>query len=215
LKRDRNELTAALQSVGKYNARYRDVAVAAATLAAVAEIAIEHPESASWKQNAPIVRDLAAKTHDAASASGGQAFQAAKAPYEQLVDALDGNPPADLPASPPRRDFSQVADRGAVMKRMDSAFQSLKKSGSSPAAFRKESTRALHEAALLAALSRVITVGHYESADDPKYKTQAEGLTKAALEAKAAAKSEEGTAFRDAVTRVQKRCDACHADFRF
>ena len=30
-----------------------------------------------------------------------------------------------------------------------------------------------------------------------------------------AAKSGEAPAFADALTRIQKRCDACHADFRF
>ncbi len=97
VKRIRNELAAQLQSVPKYNSHFQEIAIAGTTLAAVAEIVAEHPGSVSWKPNAPFVRDLAAKIHDAASAPGGPAFQATKTPYEQLVDVLDGNLPAGVP----------------------------------------------------------------------------------------------------------------------
>jgi cytochrome c556 len=61
----------------------------------------------------------------------------------------------------------------------------------------------------------VIATGHYDSADDAKYKVQADELTKAAEEIVAAVKSQNLTGYSEAVSRVQKRCDACHADFRF
>jgi len=215
VKRIRNDLAAQLQSVGKYNSHYQEIAVAGATLAAVAEIVAEHPGSVSWKNNAPVVRDLGTKIHDAASAPGGQASQATKTPYEQMVDALDGNVPAGVAPSQPERDFAEVASRDAVMKRMDRSFQWLKKSGSAQQVLRKQSGNAIHESTLLAALGRVIAVGHYDSADDPKYKAHSDELTKAASDVAAAVKSDDASAFGDAVGRVQKRCDACHAEFRF
>jgi hypothetical protein len=215
VKRIRNDLAAQLQSVGKYNSHYQEIAVAGATLAAVAEIVAEHAGSVSWKNNAPLVRDLGTKIHDAASAPGGQACQATKTPYEQMVDALDGNVPAGVAPSQPERDFAEVASRDAVMKRMDRSFQWLKKSGPAPQVLRKQSGNAIHESTLLAALGRVIAVGHYDSADDPKYKAHSDELTKAASDVAAAVKSDDASAFSDAVGRVQKRCDACHAEFRF
>jgi hypothetical protein len=214
VKRIRNDLAAQLQSVAKYNSHYQEIAVAGATLAAVAEIVAEHPGSVSWKNNAPMVRDLGTKMHDAASAPGGAAFQATKTPYEQLVDVLDGNVPAGVAPSPPERDFAEVASRDGVMKRMDRSFQWLKKSGSAQQVLRKQAENAIHESTLLAAFGRVIAVGRYDSADDPKYKTHADELAKSAAAVAAAVKSEDATAYSDAVTRVQKRCDACHADFR-
>lgn len=215
VKRIRNELAAQLQSVAKYNSHYQEIAVAGTTLAAVAEIVAEQAGSLSWKENAPLVRDLGLKIHDAASAPGGSAFQATKTPYEQLVDALDGNVPAGVAAAQPQRDFAEVAGRGPLMKRMDRAFQWLKKSGPAPQVLRKESANAIHESSLLAALGRVIAVGHYDSADDAKYKSHATELTQAASAVAAAARADDAAAFGDAVGRVQKRCDACHADFRF
>jgi hypothetical protein len=215
VKRIRNELAAQLQSVGKYNSHYQEIAVAGATLAVVAEIVAEHAGSVSWKNNAPLIRDLGMKIHDAASAPGSTASQATKTPYEQVVDVLDGNVPSGVAASQPRRDFSEVASRDAIMKRMDHSFQWLKKSGSAQQVLRKQSAEAIHESSLLAALGRVIAAGHYDSADDAKYKTHASELSKSAAAVAAAVKSEDAAAFTDAVGRVQKRCDACHADFRF
>jgi cytochrome c556 len=215
VKRIRNELAAQLQSVAKYNSHYQEIAVAGTTLAAVAEIVAEHTGTVSWKENAPLVRDLGKKIHDAASAAGSAACQATKAPYEQLVDVLDGNTPAGAASAPPERDFAEVAGREGLMKRMDRSFQWLKKSGPAEQLLRKQSGNAVHESSLLAALGRVIATRHYDSADDAKYKSHASELTQAASAVAAAAKSEDAAAFTDAVGRVQKRCDACHADFRF
>ncbi|HEV3300431.1 MAG TPA: hypothetical protein VG055_12365 [Planctomycetaceae bacterium] len=215
VKRIRTELTAGLQSVGKYSARYQEIAVAGATLAALAEIVIELPRSSSWKEHAANVRDLAASIHDAAKALGGPAYQATKTPTDQLMDVLDGNLPAGLPAPEPMRDFSQVANRSALMKRMDRSFQRLKKGGTAQQLLKNNATQTLEDAAMLAVLSRVISVGHYESADDPKYHAHATELTRGATDLATAAKSGEAPAFADALTRIQKRCDACHADFRF
>jgi hypothetical protein len=215
VKRIRTELTAGLQSVGKYNARYQEIAVAGATLAALAEIVVELPRSSSWKEHAASVRDLAASIHDAAKALGGPAYQATKAPTDQLMDVLDGNLPAGLPASEPMRDFSQVANRSALMKRMDRSFQRLKKGGTAQQLLKNNAAQALEDAAILAALSRVISVGHYDSADDPKYHAHATDLTRAATDLATATKSGDAPAFADSLTRIQKRCDACHADFRF
>ncbi len=215
VKHIRTELTAGLQSVGKYNAHYQEIAVSAATLAALAEIVVELPRSTSWKEHAANVRDLAASIHDSAKALGGQAYQATKGPSDQLMDVLDGNVPAGLPAADPMRDLAQVANRSSLMKRMDRSFQHLKKGGSAQQLLKKDAGQAVEDAAILAVLSRVISVGHYDSADDPKYHGQATELTRAASDLATAAKSGEAPAFADALTRIQKRCDACHADFRF
>jgi hypothetical protein len=215
VKRIRNDLAAQLQSVSKYNSHYQEIAIAGATLATVGEIVAEHSGSVSWKANAPLVRDLGAKIHDSAHAPGASALRATKTSYEQLVDVLDGNVPAGVDPAKPQRDFSEIAKRDVVMKRMDHSFQWLKKGGPAQQILKKQAANALQEASLLAALGRVITVGHYDSADDPKYKAHAEDLSKSAAAIAAAVKSNDATAFTDAVGRVQKRCDACHADFRF
>jgi hypothetical protein len=214
VKHIRTDLTAGLQSVGKYNSRYQEIAVSGATLAALAEIVAEESGAASWKQHAASVRDLAANIHDASKALGGSAYQATKNSSDQLMDVLDGNLPAGLPASEPMRDFSQVANRSALMKRMDRSFQRLKKGGTAQQLLKKDAGQALEDAAMLAVLSRVISVGHYDSADDPKYRGHATELTRSATDLATAAKSGEAPAFAEALMRIQKRCDACHADFR-
>jgi hypothetical protein len=215
VKHIRTDLTSGMQSVGQYNSHYQEIAVSGATLAALAEIVAEDPRLANWKDHAANVRDLSANIHDAAKALGGGAYQATKSSSDQLMDVLDGNLPAGLPAAEPKRDFAQVANRGALMKRMDRAFQRLKKGGTAQQLLKKDAAQATEDASILAVLSRVITVGHYESADDPKYRGHANELTRAGTDLATAAKSGEAPAFADALTRIQKRCDACHADFRF
>jgi cytochrome c556 len=215
VKHIRTDLTAGMQSVGRYNAHYQEVAVASATLAALAEIVAEDPRSIRWKDNAGIIRDLSANVHDAAKALGGPAYQATKPSSDQLLDVLDGNVPAGLPPSEPRRDFSQVANRGALMKRMEAAFQRLKKEGPAQQSLKKDAGQVLEDASMLAVLGRVIAAGRYDSADDPKYQGHAKELTRAASDMTVAIKAGEAAGFADALTRVQKRCDACHADFRF
>jgi hypothetical protein len=215
VKQIRTELTAGLQSVAKYNARFQEIAVSAATLAALAEIVAEQSRHVSWKEHAGSVRDLAAAIHDSAKGLGGPAYQATKSASDQLMDVMDGNIPTGLGAAEPMRDFSQVANRTAIMKRMDRSFQRLKKGGTAQQLLKKDAPGALEDAAILAVLSRVIMVGHYDSADDPKYRGHATELTRAASDLATAAKSNEAPAFADALTRIQKRCDACHADFRF
>jgi hypothetical protein len=215
VKHIRTDLTSGMQSVARYNAHYQEVAVAGATLAALAEMVAEDPRSIRWKDNAAIIRDLSVNVHDAAKALGGQAYQTTKTSSDQLLDVLDGNIPAGLPPSEPRRDFSQVANRGALMKRMERAFQRLKKDGPAQQSLKKDGGQVLEDASVLAVLGRVIAVGRYDSADDPKYQGHATELTRAASEMTAAIKAGEAAGFSDAITRVQKRCDACHADFRF
>ncbi len=214
-KRLRQELTVHLQSIGKYNAHYQDVGVAGAALAAVAEIAAEHPGTVSWKKNAPMVRDLGMRIHAAASAIGDQAYQQTKKEYDRLVDVMDGNVPADLPPSELRRDFAEAAGRGGVMKRMDRSLQWLKKNGTTAQGLKKESARALEESTLLGALARVILVGKYDSNDDAKYRGHAEELSRAAAEVVAGVRADNAAGVGQGAAHVQKRCDACHADFRF
>jgi cytochrome c556 len=213
IKRIRNELKAALKSNGTYGARFQEVSTLGGTAAAVGEIVLEHPGPVSWKKNATAVRDLGSRIHESSSAIGGKAYDATKNAFDELVDVLDGN--ASSSGAAARRDFSEVAGREAVMKRMDQSFQWLKKNGSSPQVFRKDRAQALHESSMLAAFCRVIVSGRYDSADDPKYKAHADELSKDAAGVLSAVRSANAGQLGEAVTRVQKRCDACHADFRF
>jgi hypothetical protein len=203
VKQIRTELTAGLQSVGKYNSRYQEIAVSGSTLAALAEIVSQSPRSVSWKEHAANARDLAAAIHDSAKALGSQAYQTTKNSSDQLMDVLDGNLPAGLPTSEPTRDFAQVANRGALMKRMDRSFQRLKKGGTAQQLLKKDAAQAIEDAAILGVLSRVIAVGHYDSADDPKYREQAADLTRAASDLTTSAKSGEAPAFADALTLLK------------
>jgi len=215
MKSIRNELNAALQSVGKYNAKYKDVAVMGATLAAAGAIAVDHAGPLRWKEVAPHVRDLGARIEEAAQGVGSEPYDAARKQYEMLAGLLGGNSPAGLEAAEPHVEFSQCVSRGGLMQRMERGFQTLKKEMTTEKDFGSRSETAAHEASLLAAFGRVIAARDYDSADEPEYAAHAQELVKSSLEMARAARTSDFAGFTAARDRVQKKCDECHAEYRF
>ena len=215
VKRIRNELAVGLQSVRRYNGRYKEIRVDGATLSAIGAIAIVHPDPVGWKENARYVRDLGTTIEENSQKLGRKAYDATKLPYEQLVDVLAGNKPAGLPDSEPTMPFSDHADRGGLMKRMDMAKEWLKQNVHTDAVFKQQRDKVRHEASLLAVLGAVIADKSYDSADEKGYAAHAREMIAAARAMVAAVKSENFTGFTAALGRVDKKCDECHVDYRF
>jgi len=215
VKRIRNELTVGLQSVRRYNGRYKMIQTDGATLSAIGAIAIVHPEPVGWKENARYVRDLGTKIEESSQKLGRKAYDATKLPYEQLVDVLSGNRPAGLPDAEPTLPFSDHADRGGLMKRMDIAKEWLKQNVQTAAVFKEQGEKIRHEASLLAVLGTVTADKSYDSADEKSYAAHARELIAAARAIVAAVDSDDFTGFTTALGRVDKKCDECHVDYRF
>ncbi|MGE3315130.1 MAG: hypothetical protein AB7O26_08425 [Planctomycetaceae bacterium] len=211
----RNNLAAALQSVGKYNAKYKDVQVLGSTLAAIGEIAAEHPDAVRWKRNALHVREIGSSIESSADKTGGDAYRATKASYDALTGLLDGNSAAGLEEPPARGGFSEFADRGGLMKRIESGFRWLKKEISSESSLQANSAKVVHEAEILAALGRAIEGNDYASADEADYAAHAKAFIEAAVEMSKAGSASQLPALIDARDRVQKKCDECHSAYRF
>jgi hypothetical protein len=211
----RNNLSTALQSVGRYNGKYKEVQSMGSTLAALAEIAAEHPDAVRWKRNAPSIRDLVTSLEKAAQEAGVKPYESARKSFESLAGLLDGNSSAGEEATAARIEFSQCADRGGVMKRIDQSFQWLKKEVGSEKALKDKAEKTGHEASLMAALARVIAAPDYPSADEPGYAAHAQALIKGAREMSRAVQSEDFAGFSAARDNVQKKCNECHSDYRF
>lgn len=211
----RNSLAAALQSVGKYNAKYKDVQMMGSTLAAIGEIAAEHPDSIRWKANARHLREIGAAIEQSADKTGGEAFQATRKSFESLVGLLDGNGAASLAEPPARGGFSEFADRGGLMKRIEVGFGYLKKDINAEKALASNAEKSAHEAALVAALGRVIAEKGYPSADEAEYAGHAKAFIENAAEMKRAAAAGDFSKFVEARDRVQIKCDECHKVYRF
>lgn len=215
VKKIRNHLTESLQSVGKYNGNYKDIQTDGAVLAGIGGIVTEHSENISWKANAKYVRDLGAKIESSSQELGGKSHKASQEAFDQLTAVLDGNKPADLAEADDKAPFNERADRAGLMKRMDRAFNWAKKNVTTEALFKSSADEVTHESAILATFAKVIALPGYPSADEDQYKKHAQSLIDACKDMEKAVHTQDFKLYNDALSKVQKKCDECHTDYRF
>lgn len=212
----RNDLTRALQSLGQYQGNYKQIQSDGATLAALAGIAQKHPEPVSWKERSRYVRHVGTALNEKADALGREAFESSENVYLQLLSILDGSVPPDLPSDLPETvPPGEVVDRFGAMRRMDEAFQYLRKNINTEQALKSEKETVGHEAAILTGLAAVISDESFTSADEEEYATAAKGLIEAGLQMQRSAQADDFAGFSTALSNAEKRCNECHQGYRF
>ncbi|GAB4153143.1 MAG: hypothetical protein Tsb009_29410 [Planctomycetaceae bacterium] len=215
IKRIRNLITQKTQTVGQYNGNYRDIQYNAATLAAIAQIAATHPDSISWKKNAYYIRDLGTKINKSADGLGRKKYDATKLSFEQFVDIMNGNnPPDSLKKPEPSVTFDEAASRFGLMRRMDQAHKWLLKEVRDEATLKSENETVIHEATMLAVLSKVIMDSSYDSTDEPEYREFAQNMVNASTTMVSAAKSGNYKGYRMAVDSIINNCNNCHTNYK-
>jgi hypothetical protein len=210
----KNSLTQNLQDVGRYNSKWKDVKMDASSLAALAGVAIEHPEAPSWKTNAKYIRDTAAQIANESKANGEKFYTPAKKAYDRLDALLSGSRPPDVEEAADKVKFSEVANRYSLMKRLERTRDWMKSEINSEAAFKKESAKLSREAAVLALLGKVIQTPDYPDADADEYRSYAQTLVKSGVEIQEAVKNNEYKAFTESLDRSMKACVQCHMVFK-
>lgn len=215
VKNIRNRLSDSLQSVGRYNGNYKEIQIEGATLAALGSIVSKHAPDVSWAPRAAYVRDLGAQLEQNAQKLGREAYQSTRRPFEQVETVLDGSVPTDVKEPEPAIDVSERADRSGLMKRIDNAFQWLRKEATSAASLKSNRDRAVHEASILTALTIVAAEGQYASADEEKYQQHATEMTDAGSTAIQAIRDQEYETFANSLNLIEKKCNDCHQEYRF
>ncbi len=210
----RNFLNENLQSVSNYNASMLMIPPKAATLAALAGVAMEHPNAVSWKDDAKYVRDLAKQMNSDTLRSGPKDQKRVLELYEAMSDTLNRSRPADL-AEPPESDgFAEVAEMRLLMHRMDEAEKRMKTEAGTDTALTSRKDMVAHEAALMATFAKIVTLPGYGYEDDPKFKGYANEVVKAALAIKEAAESNDFATYELSLTKVSTTCSNCHSDYK-
>ena len=210
----RNFLNENLQSVSNYNASMLMIPPKAATLAALAGVAMEHPNAVSWKDDAKYVRDLAKQMNSDTLRSGPKDQKRVLELYEAMSDTLNRSRPADL-AEPPESDgFAEVAEMRLLMHRMDEAEKRMKTEAGTDTALTSRKDMVAHEAALMATFAKIVTLPGYGYEDDPKFKGYANEVVKAALSIKEAAESNDFATYELSLTKVSTTCSNCHSDYK-
>ena len=214
IKSIRSRLTQNLQTVGKFYSNYQGIPADSSTLAALAGIAIAHPDAVSWKQNAKYVRDLAGSMTKDDLKRDKTSYNAVKAPFEKIVDILNGSPPADLPDSPDTADFADVAAMGDLMKRLDRAERWFKGNARSEDGFKENGDKAVHEANIIAAIAKVISTGDYGYSDDEDFLGHANPMRESSRKMISAVKEQNFPAYEKGLSRVSQSCTQCHTEYR-
>lgn len=212
VKKVQNRLKASLQSQGTYNGKYKEIAVDGAVIAGLAGIALEHSGEFSWKKNAPLIRDFGFELSQAATGLGKDNYEKSKAAYEKLDSVFSGSIPPNATAVP-QRPFSETADRTGLMKRIEQARNHLRDNINTEAKLKSDTDSIVHETLIISSLGKVISNDSYSSADEQDYQQFAEALINGAKDATAAAKDMSFDKFQNAMNKVNKSCDQCHANY--
>jgi hypothetical protein len=214
VKRIRNSMTGSLRGVGQYNTGYKDLQIDGGTLAAIAGIIIEHPDPISWKKDAKHIRDLGTRIEERSQKLGKKSFDATVICYEQFSSLLNHSKPADLPEAEDQIPFADRADRSTLMRRIDKAFQQMKKNVTTESALEKQKEMILHESAILAALTKVIMTESYDLFDDEEYRNLAEAMYQASKALETAVGKKDFSAFDKGLSSLNNSCTQCHISYR-
>ena len=206
----RNSLTGHLQNVGKFNSGLKAIPSEGATLAVLASVAAAHSGDVSWKKNAKFIRDLAGQMLTKKLARGRKSFEQVKTPFETIVEILDGGNPAELPASKDQAAFSDVAEFGYLMQRMDRGFKWIQGNARDEESYKEHAVKVRHEAAVMGVLARVIKEEGYGWNDDEDFVKHADAMLDACLSVEKAVSSEAFADYDKAITKIDQLCTQCH-----
>lgn len=210
----RNYLNENLQSVSNYNSAMLMIPPKAATLGAMAGVAMAHPNAVSWKDDAKYVRDLAKQMNADTLRSGPKDQKRLLGLYESVSDTLNRSRPAGLEEPPESDGFSEVSEMRLLMHRMEESEKRMKTEAGTEGALASRKEMVAHEAAMMATLAKIVTLPGYGYEDDDKFKGFAIDVVKSALAIKAAAESNDFAAYEISLTKVSTSCSNCHSEFK-
>ena len=101
-----------------------------------------------------------------------------------------------------------------VMKRMKLAYNALKLNINTEDKLKSEQEQALHEAMMLAAMTKVVSLKDYDSADEPDYQEFMQQILQNSQTAIAAIKDQQFDKFSEALSVIDKACLNCHSAYK-
>ena len=167
-----------------------------------------------WKKDAATARDLFARAGFNCKVGTDQSFAESKARLADLEAMLDGGAPEGKPDRDEDFQWSQVAARPPLMKRLDVAEKVVAAATASKSDFDRQLERLVREAEMVAAIGEAIQRKDYEYHDDDTYRGYAAAMRDAAVAARDAARKKDYAAAGTAIGALKKSCDACHGDYR-
>ena len=214
VKKIRNKLNKSLTTVSSYNVSCLELPGDIAMLAALANIAIEHPDPVNWQANAKHIRSLAAQMVEEPLMRGAKSQKKLRSLFEPIADILSGSPPANLPEAEDGVDFGTTVDFGGLMKRAERSSDWLKSNNGTESAFKSNRDEVLQEAIILGTIAKVISHDDYGYADDTDYLGHSMPMLDSCLKMATAVKEESFDNFDSGLSRVLQSCTECHTNYR-
>lgn len=213
-KKIRNQLKGLLQTQAAYNENFEVIKMDGAVMAALAGIVAQAGDGVNWKEKAPYIRDYGWELVDSAKGLGKPNYEKTNTAYENMQSVFDGSIPAGAAEPASSRPFPEVAPRYYLMKRMKLAFNALKLNINTQEKLKSEQDMALHEAMILAALTKVVSLKDYGSADEPEYQQFMQEILQQCQAAMASIKEDEFSRFSEALNVIDKACLNCHSQYK-
>jgi hypothetical protein len=215
IKRQQNRLGSLITNPGQFQSRNIETGEAFSMLATMFAIIASYDGQVRWRdQGEAVAAGLAAAAGRTRTADAA-AFRSASEASSRLADLIRGGSFGNEPGAGPITDWSLVADRTVLMTRLETSTGGpLREALVSSDSMASDSDSILHEAAIIAAIGRVLQQPELPDADDEDFRQLAEEMVAASRELGQAAAREDFDAAVAALNRINQSCVACHADWR-
>ncbi|MFN9880789.1 MAG: hypothetical protein ACK557_20155 [Planctomycetota bacterium] len=177
-------------------------------------IIFEYEGDVRWKSAAATVQPACWRAAANARTDGEQAYQYARLRKDELQELIRGGSFGDTEKPIEAVDWSQVVDRVPTMVQLEASLTSLKALTASKADFQSSVEEVAQQAAVIAAIGRVLANETMEGGDDESYRALAGEMRGGAAGLLEALKLNDFESAGNAVNRIEQSCNKCHEDWR-
>lgn len=210
----RNQLNASFLSVAQYNKSLETIETDCNLLISLCFLVDVKNMDVSWKESCWKLIGLTKELSEIASSKGRENFKKGQDLFNELSTILTGNLSGDPETNAKKSGLSDIAERPALMKKMDELSQSLESEINSEVKFESSQKTVVHDSTLLAILAWAILQPGFDSSEDDSYREVAENMMKEALKMGQSSLDKNYSFWNENKNFVRKRCDQCHADYR-
>lgn len=213
----RNEMQQRLGNVGAYKRSTLELPVFGTAMAFAGEVGMRVDGELSWKDKAKYVRVLAAKITEITSSSTAaskKSYDEVNGAFLTICEILDGNDPPGLPEVEDEIDFTEFADMGYLMKRLERGREWMQTNTGSEDGLNSKPKVAIREAAFLAAIAEAFKREDYGYADDDEFLGYLNSLQEAALEMKKGVTEKSFDQYDLSRSNASQKCDQCHGVYK-
>lgn len=177
-------------------------------------IIFEYDGDVRWKQAAAVVQPACWRAAANARTDGEQAYQYARLRKEELQTLIRGGSFGDSEKPIAAVDWTQVVDRVPTMVQLEASLTGLKALTASKSEFEGGEDNVVQQAAVIAAIAKVLANEAMEGGDDEGYRDLAGEMQSEATTLLEAVKLKDYASASSAVNRIEQSCNKCHEDWR-